>query len=48
MAKEQGPALTGHDRLLKQLTTVPTETTGPVLIDVPRDREGTFEPRTVA
>jgi transposase-like protein len=25
-----------------------TETTGPVQIDVPRDREGTFEPKIVA
>lgn len=28
--------------------TVLTETTGPVQIDVPRDREGTFEPKIVA
>lgn len=28
--------------------TVLTETTGPVEIDVPRDRDGTFEPKIVA
>lgn len=36
--------LTGNSRNGVRPKTVLTETTGPVEVDVPRDREGTFEP----
>lgn len=35
---------TGNSRNGTRSKTVLTETTGPVEIDVPRDREGSFEP----
>ena len=39
---------TANSRNGTRSKTVLTETTGPVQIDVPRDREGTFEPKIVA
>jgi putative transposase len=39
---------TANSRNGVRAKTVLTETTGPVEIDVPRDREGTFEPKIVA
>src|SRR5689334_12348598 len=47
-AREQGLSLTGPDGLLQQRPkTVLTESTGQVQVDVPRDRQGTFEPQIV-
>jgi putative transposase len=40
--------VTANSRNGTRPKTVLTETTGPVDIDVPRDREGTFEPKIVA
>ncbi|MBT2535113.1 IS256 family transposase [Arthrobacter sp. ISL-69] len=40
--------VTANSRNGTRPKTVLTETTGPVEIDVPRDREGTFEPKIVA
>jgi putative transposase len=39
---------TANSRNGVRAKTVLTETTGPVEIDVPRDRDGTFEPKIVA
>ena len=49
LAREQGLSLTDPDGLLKQFTksvleTALTEATGQVEIDVPRDRDGSFDP----
>ena len=48
-ATDRGLALTGPDGLLKIMTkTVLTDNVGPVEIEVPRDRAGSFEPVIVA
>ncbi len=47
-ARAQGVALTGPGGLLKALTKTVLTDSGEVAVEVPRDRDGSFEPVIVA